>query len=91
MLCDFVICLIRIQISRSNHSAIQNLALGDFSYVEKISFPPKGNTYGPFRTPPHQLGHTFKFKTYAPLVFSRIRDFFGVDSVNYMLSICGNI
>lgn len=65
------------------------MTLGDFSYVEKISFPPLGNSHGPFRTPPHDLAHTFKFKTYAPLVFSRIRDFFGVDSGSYMLSVCG--
>jgi hypothetical protein len=69
--------------------ALPSLTLGDFSYVEKISFPPSGNSHGPFRTPPHNLAHTFKFKTYAPLVFSRIRDFFGVDSMSYMLSVCG--
>jgi len=80
----------RCAVGRSSMTPTQNLALGDFSYVEKISFPPKGNSHGPFRTPPHQLAHTFKFKTYAPLVFSRIRDFFGVDSVSYMLSVCGN-
>eukprot|EP00602_Paraphysomonas_sp_CaronLab_P002978 CAMPEP_0185030480 /NCGR_PEP_ID=MMETSP1103-20130426/17485_1 /TAXON_ID=36769 /ORGANISM="Paraphysomonas bandaiensis, Strain Caron Lab Isolate" /LENGTH=804 /DNA_ID=CAMNT_0027565641 /DNA_START=142 /DNA_END=2556 /DNA_ORIENTATION=- len=80
----------RCAVGRSSMTPTQNLALGDFSYVEKISFPPNGNSHGLFRTPPHQLAHTFKFKTYAPLVFSRIRDFFGVDSVSYMLSVCGN-
>lgn len=73
-------------------SALQTqlLTLDDFSYVEKIMFPPQGNNSPPFRTPPHSLAHTFKFKTYAPKVFSRIRDFFGLDSVSYMLSVCGN-
>ena len=81
---------LRYSVGRSNTTSIQNLLLGDFSYVEKISFPPDGNNQPPFRTPPHQLAHTFKFKTYAPLVFSKLRDFFGVDSMSYMLSICGN-
>lgn len=81
---------LRLAIGRSHTGSVQNLLLGDFSYVEKISFPPNGNNQPPFRTPPHQLAHTFKFKTYAPLVFAKIRDFFGVDSVSYMLSVCGN-
>jgi 1-phosphatidylinositol-4-phosphate 5-kinase len=66
------------------------LTLEDFSYVEKINFPPDGNDTPPYRTPPHSLAHTFKFKTYAPRVFSRIREFFGIDKTNYMLSVCGN-
>ena len=81
---------LRLAVGRSNTASVQNLLLGDFSYVEKISFPPSGNNQPPFRTPPHQLAHTFKFKTYAPLVFSKLRDFFGVDSMSYMLSVCGN-
>lgn len=81
---------IRCSVSRANPNGLQSLKLGDFNYVEKISFPPDGNSHGPFRTPPHSLAHTFKFKTYAPSVFSRIREFFGVDSINYMLSVCGN-
>ncbi len=66
-----------------------DLTLEDFSYVEKINFPPQGNNNPPHRTPPHSLAHTFKFKSYSPKVFSRIRDFFGIDRTNYMLSICG--
>lgn len=81
---------LRVAVGRNNVASVKNLLLGDFSYVEKISFPPHGNNQPPFRTPPHQLAHTFKFKTYAPLVFSKLRDFFGVDSVSYMLSVCGN-
>ena len=70
-------------------SGSDDLVLTDFSYVEKINFPPTGNSKPPFRTPPHSLAHTFKFKTYAPRVFRRIRDFFNVDRTNYMLSVCG--
>ena len=41
-------------------------------------------------TPPHTLGHTFKFKCYSPKVFKEIRSFFGIDTASYMLSVCGN-
>ena len=61
----------------------------DFGYVEKIEFPPDGNNKPPHCTPPHALAHTFKFKTYAPKVFSKIRQFFSVDSAAYMESMCG--
>ena len=61
----------------------------DFGYVEKIEFPPDGNNKPPHCTPPHALAHTFKFKTYAPKVFSKIRQFFSVDSASYMESVCG--
>lgn len=61
----------------------------DFNYVENIAFPPKGNSKPPFITPPHALMHTFKFKTYAPKVFRRIREFFGIDPGSFMLSVCG--
>jgi hypothetical protein len=66
------------------------LNLEDFTYVEKIPFPPQGNTKPPHFTPSHTLAHTFKFKTYAPKVFARIREFFNVDSLSYMGSVCGD-
>lgn len=61
-----------------------------FNAVEKMTFPPKGcNTY-PYITPPHTIGHTFKFKTYASTVFKQIRSIFQVDTSNYMMSVCGS-
>jgi len=68
-----------------------NLTLDDFGYVEKVEFPPGGNSYGPHITPPHSLAHTFKMKNYAPFVFRRIREFFNIDSASYMLSVCGTL
>lgn len=81
-----------IQVGRSTAylSANSGLTLEDFSYVEKINFPPAGNTRPPHRTPPHSLAHTFKFKTYTPKVFANIRNFFGIDPASYMLSVCGD-
>ena len=66
------------------------MTVEDFSYVQKLTFPANGGLSGSFRTPPHALVHTFKFKTYSPRVFNRIRQFFGINTAEYMLSICGN-
>jgi 1-phosphatidylinositol-4-phosphate 5-kinase len=83
---------IRVSIGgRYNVNAASTLlTLEDFSYVQKINFPPNGNNTPPFITPPHSLAHTFKFKTYAPKVFEKIREFFNVDSASYMTSVCGD-
>lgn len=61
----------------------------DFSYVEKVIFPAKGCNIPPHITPAHSLVHTFKFKSYAPQIFKRIREFFDIDPSSYMLSVCG--
>ena len=65
------------------------LKLEDFSFAEKVAFPPNGNSKGPHPTPPHKLAHTFKMKTYAPAVFRRLRNFFGIEPDSYMSSVCG--
>jgi 1-phosphatidylinositol-4-phosphate 5-kinase len=51
---------------------------------------PPGCNKPPHRTPPHHLAHEFKFKDYAPKIFHRLRQLFGIDSASYMLSVCGN-
>ncbi len=61
----------------------------DFQFVENVPFPPKGSTEQPFITPPHSLAHTFKFKSYAPKIFKQLREFFDIDPVDYMQSVCG--
>lgn len=82
----------RCSIGRDTHSrsSKNGIILDDFNYVEKTTFPPDGYNKPPHRTPPHSLAHTFKFKSYAPKVFKRIRNFFDIDSIGYMLSVCGN-
>ena len=76
------------QLTSGNAETIK-LAFTDFMQVDKFVFPPNGNTSGPNMTPPHQLAHTFKFKAYAPKIFSKIRTMFGVEPAHFMLSICG--
>ena len=66
------------------------LSVEDFTFAEKMNFPARGNNSPPYFTPPHSLVHTFKFKSYAPRVFRRIREFFSIDTASYMMSVCGN-
>eukprot|EP00559_Dactyliosolen_fragilissimus_P001992 CAMPEP_0184866398 /NCGR_PEP_ID=MMETSP0580-20130426/22194_1 /TAXON_ID=1118495 /ORGANISM="Dactyliosolen fragilissimus" /LENGTH=685 /DNA_ID=CAMNT_0027366079 /DNA_START=17 /DNA_END=2074 /DNA_ORIENTATION=+ len=66
------------------------LEADDFNTTQKYTFPPKGGTYYGIETPPHQIGHTFKFKDYSPLSFAYIRRLFGVNESQYLNSICGN-
>lgn len=54
--------------------------------TEKYIFRPSG---GP-KTPPHQLGHTFKFKDYSPAAFAYLRRVFGVNEFDFLVSVCGN-
>ena len=65
------------------------LRLSDFTYVEKVTFPPNGCNTSPHITPAHKLAHTFKFKTYAPRVFHRLREYYDLDAPSYMESVCG--
>eukprot|EP01038_Epipyxis_sp_PR26KG_P010808 gene10808-14509_t len=81
---------IRYTVGNSSHNNEEKLTLLDFNQVENIFFPPKGNNTPPHITPPHSLVHTFKFKSYSPKVFKRLRDFYDIDAASYMLSVCGD-
>jgi hypothetical protein len=81
---------IRSTIGRSTYFDKEGLTLDDFNHVDKMIFPAAGSNKPPYFTPPHSLVHTFKFKSYTPKVFERIREYFGIDRANYMLSVCGN-
>ena len=84
---------IRVAIGHQSRPATTDadlLRVEDFTFAEKINFPARGNNKPPYFTPPHSLVHTFKFKSYAPKVFKRLREYFSIDSANYMLSVCGN-
>jgi 1-phosphatidylinositol-4-phosphate 5-kinase len=67
----------------------RNVDRPDFEEVENVAFPPKGNSTPPYITPAHDLAHTFKFKSYSPKIFKQLREFFDIDPVDYMNSICG--
>mmetsp|Transcript_18158 Transcript_18158/g.30100 ORF Transcript_18158/g.30100 Transcript_18158/m.30100 type:complete len:872 (+) Transcript_18158:429-3044(+) len=62
------------------------LTSDDFMATEKYKFKPSGTS----NTPPHQLGHSFKFKDYSPIAFAYLRRLFGVNEFDFLLSVCGN-
>ena len=78
-----------VKVGRTTLDSREELVLEDFSHVEKMSFPAAGSTKPGSITPPHSLAHTFKFKSYSLQVFRRIRNFFGIDNAEYMMSVCG--
>lgn len=78
-----------LQVGNSVNHGNTDLNIMDFSHIEKAAFPPKGCNEAPFITPPHDLAHTFKFKSYAPKIFHRLREFYDIDAPAYMNSVCG--
>ncbi|XP_047980132.1 phosphatidylinositol 4-phosphate 5-kinase 9 [Salvia hispanica] len=50
-----------------------------------MNFPKEGSQL----TPSHQ-SEDFKWKDYCPMVFRNLRELFGIDAADYMMSICGN-
>jgi len=66
------------------------LQVSDFDSMDKLNFPPEGGISPSGATPSHRLAHTFKFKTYSPGVFKRMRRHFGINDADYMLSLAGD-
>ncbi|GAB5369404.1 hypothetical protein AAMO2058_001401500 [Amorphochlora amoebiformis] len=62
--------------------------LEDFEETLKLTFPREGSLSPPY-TAPHS-SRDFKFKAYAPKIFRRIRERFGISSVQFITSVCGN-
>ena len=58
-----------------------------------MEFPPGGNLdieHPENSTQPHRLRETFKFKDYAPEAYRQLRKRFGIDDLQYMLSLCSS-
>ncbi|GMH39027.1 hypothetical protein BSKO_06925 [Bryopsis sp. KO-2023] len=64
-----------------------NMAVEEKHFAEKLKlhFPRRGGNH----TPPHP-SQDFKWKDYAPMVFRRLREAFGIDPADYLISLCGN-
>ena len=58
----------------------------EFMHTERYIFYPDGRK----NTPPHKLGHAFKFKDYAPMPFAYIRRMFGINEYGFIESVCAN-
>ncbi|KAI8892482.1 hypothetical protein BC833DRAFT_532808 [Globomyces pollinis-pini] len=74
---------IRISVSRCNSKPIRELVPGDFQAAHKLAFDVAGNELTP------SSKYDFKFKDYAPWVFRMVREYFHVDSNEYLLSLTG--
>jgi len=72
----------QLQIDRNKNRWLET---EEFMHTDKYEFRPKGTPKGP---PPHRLGHTFKFKDYAPMSFAYIRRMFGINEFEFIQSIC---
>jgi 1-phosphatidylinositol-4-phosphate 5-kinase len=77
---------IRVSISRITPlPAPASLSQKDYLTKTRVTFPSAGS----LETPPHHF-RDFKFKEYAPMVFRSIRELFGIDAGDFMLSVCGD-
>mmetsp|Transcript_29118 Transcript_29118/g.51172 ORF Transcript_29118/g.51172 Transcript_29118/m.51172 type:complete len:579 (+) Transcript_29118:184-1920(+) len=72
----------------TSHWSHTHPMLEDFEETISLEFPREGSNKQPF-TPPHS-SRDFDFKSYAPKIFHRIRDRFGINNIKFITSVCGN-
>lgn len=72
---------IRVSVSRCTAKPKRPLAREDFQAANKLAFDVTGNELTP------SSKYDFKFKDYAPSVFRSLRDLFGIDPAEYLLSL----
>ncbi|GIX76066.1 phosphatidylinositol 4-phosphate 5-kinase type-1 gamma [Caerostris extrusa] len=61
----------------------RDLLIQDFTIVETTTFPKNGST----STPAHRYSE-FTFKSYSPVAFRYFRHLFGIQTADFMLSLC---
>ena len=74
----------RITPERPRELSDQDYAINSPLASVSARFPRRGSS----TTPPH-ASHDFKWKDYCPMVFRKLRERFGIDAGEYMLSLCG--
>ena len=57
----------------------------EFTEAHKLKFPKKGTD----TTPAHNM-RDFKFKDYCPQIFRQLREWFGISTQQYLVTICGD-
>lgn len=72
---------IRFTVSRTNAKLDRELTDADFQAKHKMSFDITGNELTP------SAKYDFKFKDYAPWVFRHLRNNFGLDPAEYLMSL----
>ena len=75
---------ISITVGKVSSEEPRELRLTDFSTSTRTDFPPEGSPL----TPGHSSEH-FTFDDHAPLAFRHLREHFGVQADDYLVSICG--
>ncbi|GBG77516.1 hypothetical protein CBR_g23960 [Chara braunii] len=78
---------IRYSVGRIMQEVPRKINDADFGYRVMVCqwFPKEGTR----NTPRHQ-STDFKWKDYCPMVFRQLREVFGIDAGEYMLSLCGS-
>eukprot|EP00735_Rhodelphis_limneticus_P008780 TRINITY_DN2267_c0_g1::TRINITY_DN2267_c0_g1_i1::g.6777::m.6777 TRINITY_DN2267_c0_g1::TRINITY_DN2267_c0_g1_i1::g.6777 ORF type:complete len:498 (+),score=115.43,sp/Q55GN6/Y7588_DICDI/42.69/1e-100,PIP5K/PF01504.13/5.5e-79,LSM/PF01423.17/0.011 TRINITY_DN2267_c0_g1_i1:67-1494(+) len=76
---------IRSSVGRITPEPERELWKDDFRVKVKLNFPRQGTQF----TPAHDADD-FKFADYAPFAFRHLREKFGIDAADYMLSLCGS-
>ncbi|ORX92406.1 SAICAR synthase-like protein [Basidiobolus meristosporus CBS 931.73] len=72
---------IRVAVSRCTGKSHRELHDIDFAAAHKLAFDIVGNEMTP------SSKYDFKFKDYAPWVFRHLRELFGIDSAEYLVSL----
>lgn len=76
---------IRTTVGNAESKAPRPLRPEDMYVSTKLRFPSAGSML----TPAHSM-RDFKFKDYAPEVFRHIRERFGINPADYLLTVCGS-
>ena len=89
--CQCVLGRIRIQLGRSILCAIYSARSNDiYSYETVIMSALKLLATQVSQYLRGHNGSSFKWKDYSPLVFQRLRQLFGIDNMDYLLSLTGD-
>ncbi|GBG71474.1 hypothetical protein CBR_g8891 [Chara braunii] len=78
---------IRYAVGRIMQEVPRKIEDADFGYRAMVCqwFPKEGS-----RSTPRHQSTDFKWKDYCPMVFRHLREMFGIDAGEYMLSLCGS-
>jgi 1-phosphatidylinositol-4-phosphate 5-kinase len=76
---------IRTTVGMSESKPLRDLTVADFAEEARLPFRSEGSSL----TPAHSM-RDFKFKDYAPEVFRHLRQRFGIQPVEYIITVCGN-
>ncbi|KAL6078191.1 Phosphatidylinositol-4-phosphate 5-kinase [Balamuthia mandrillaris] len=90
LVCDMLLG-IRVTVSRVSARALRHTEVKPYEFRTKtnLKFPSSGSSAGPMPTPAHSQ-RDFKFTDYSPVVFRRLREHFGIDSADYLVSLTGD-